>query len=211
MSVIYNGEHGICFWKKSLQYDGYAIENPAFTWDDFHLIPLARPSVSIPKANYTLMTIPNTSKRLNITDFLPGGMTFESRSGEWGFYIDHDQWPDWTRSHYELEHFFNGSKMLVSLDDESDDIYEGRISLTNYEAGESYSQVTIAYDLDADPITDRDDVYFRVRFLGYDGAILQEDLIKNNETPYYRYLPTYNWSPALDKATRNVDYKAVFR
>ena len=178
---------------------------------NFHLIPQSRPSVSIPKANYTLVTIPNSSKRLNITEYIPGGMTFESRTGEWVFYIDHNQWSNWTASHYELEQYFNGAKMLVSLDDESDDIYEGRISLTNYEAGEDYSQVSIGYDLDSDPITDYEGVYYRVRFLGYSGEILQEDLLRYNEIPYYRYLPTYNWSPALDKVTRNVDYKAVFR
>ena len=211
MGVSYNGEHSICFWKKTLQYDGYNLDNPTFTWDMFHLIPQSRPSVSIPKPNYTIVTIPNSSKRVNITEFLPGGMTFESRVGEWLFYIDHNQWPDWTRSHYELEQYFNGSKMLVSLDDDSDDIYEGRIHLSNYEAGENYSQVTIAYDLDADPISDYTGIYFRVRFLGYGGEILQEDLLSHNEIPYYRYLPTYNWSPALDRTTRNVDYKAILR
>ena len=211
MGVTYNGEHSICFWKKTLQYDGYNLDNPTFTWDTFHLIPQSRPSVSIPKPNYTIVTIPNSSKRLNITEFLPGGMTFESRVGEWIFYIDHNQWPDWTRSHYELERYFNGSKMLVSLDDDSDDIYEGRIHLSNYEASENYSQVTIAYDLDADPISDYTGIYFRVRFLGYGGEILQEDLVSHNEIPYYRYLPTYNWSPALDRTTRNVDYRAVLR
>lgn len=219
MSVVHNGVHSICFWKKTYDSGGtYFIGNPRFTWDDFHLIPNARPAISIPKVNYTIATIPNSNKRINITSYLTGGMTYESRTGEWQFCIDHNSWPDWTEAHYDIEEYFNGSKMLVTLDDGRADVYEGRVWLSGYEAGDSYSTVTIAYDLDAEPISDYSDMNFRVRFIGLNGRILQNDRLPYNDTPYFRgSIPTYShlkfrrWRPTLDKVTRNVDYIAEYR
>lgn len=206
MDVVYNGQHSICFWKKTFDGAEYDIDDPMFTWDDFHLIPSSRPSISIPKANYSMAIIPNSNKRINITDYLLGGLTFDSRTGEWQFYIDHNQWPDWTSAHYDLEEYFNGSKMLVSLDDGTDGIYEGRVSLTAYDPGENYSTVTIGYDLDAKPITDFTGVLYRIRFIDSTGNILQNDRLAYNDIPYFRGSGSPIWSPAVDKAITNVDY-----
>ena len=211
MSVLYNGEHEICFWKKTLIDLKYDIDDPMFTWEDFHLIPVSRPSVSVPKANYTMATVPNTSKRLNITDNLLGGLTLDSRVGEWQFYIDHEQWKDWVTTHHDLEEYFNGSKMLISLDDKTETIYEGRVSLSAYEANKDYSSVTISYDLDAEPITDYNDIYYRIRFKSSAGAVLQEDRLKYNDVPTFRKGGSYRWSPAVNRVTTNVDYIAVNR
>ena len=136
-------------------------------------------------------------------------MTYESRNGEWQFYIDHDQWPDWINAHYDLEENFNGSRMLVSLDDETSDIYEGRVRLTAYDSGDSYSTVTIGYDLDADPITDFTNVMFRIRFIGPTGNILQNDRLAYNAIPYFRGSGSPSWTPAVNKVTTNVDYHMV--
>ena len=217
MSTHYFGEHEICFWKKEFYNNTYRINTPKFTWTDFHLIPESRPSISIPKANYTIAQIPNSNNRVNITDYMPGGQTFESRTGEWRFYIDHDQWPSWTSSHYDLDEYFNGSKMLVLLNNQND-IYEGRIILSSYEVNDNYSRVSIEYDLDAKPITDFENVLFRIRFIGIHNEVLQENLLSYNDAPYYYgslnndgNLRFVNWDPVIKKVTQNVDYHAIYR
>lgn len=218
MSIAYNGKHEICFWKENYTGTGYYIENPKFTWVDFHLVPLSRPSVSAPKPNFVITSIPNSSSRINITDYMPGGLTYESRSGEWQFVIDHDQWSNWTTTHYELGEYFNGSKMLVSLDDNRSYIYEGRVNLSGFESGDAYSTVTIAYDFDADPISDFSDIRFRVRFMSQYGQIFKEELMTYNSTPYYYGtvpseggLRFKRWQPYINKVTRNIDYIAEYR
>ncbi len=217
MVTYYNGDHEICFWKKELVGNAYKVNSPKFTWSDFHLIPVSRPSVSIPKVNYVVVQVPNSSKRLNITEYIPGGIAFESRSGEWQFYIDHNVERDWVAIHYDLAEYFNGTKMFASLENDNS-IYEGRVYLSAYDAEETYSSVTISYDFDAEPIEVFDDIHFRIRFMSSHKTVLQEDLMLYNDTPFFRgtvanegTLQFKNWSPAVNKVTKNVDYYPVYR
>lgn len=178
MSAKYYEEHDISFWKKVFDGSEYTIENPKFAWSDWGLIPTSRPYISTPKANYTLTQIPNSSTRLNITDFMPGGMTFESRTGEWQFAIDHTKelWKNWYDGYYKIEEYFHGSRMLVSLNDDAEKIYEGRITVSAYDPRDYYSTVTLQYDLDVMPIDEEQkrDMTFRIRTIGYDGYITKE-------------------------------------
>ena len=227
MSVFYNGEHQICFWRKVFKktifiYDDerYTIENPKFSWDDFHLIPLTRPFIAESKPNYSVVQIPNSSKRLNITNNMAGGLTYESRTGEWEFAIDHDQWGDWVVSHHTLEEYFNGSKMLVALNDDPTKIYEGRIILKDYEAEKSYSKIKMAYDLDSGQLasTDLANVMFRVQFLDKRNNVLQKNLLSYGSAPYYSGAIPYEygmvfdrWFPSLIGVNGNVDYIPIYK
>ena len=226
MSVKYYEEHDICFWKKSFTGSGYNIDFPKFAWEDFGLIPISRPYISTPKANYTLVQIPNSSSKLNITDYMPGGMTYESRTGEWQFAIDHTKelWKNWYTGYYEVEEYFHGSRMLVCLNDDPENVYEGRISISSYDPGESYSKVTLSYDLDAMSIeeTEKNGMYFRIRTIGYTGVVTKEQYQPygtriidggNYGRPYL--LPSgavfSKWDPATPfTVNRNVDIYAKY-
>ena len=216
MNGIYNGKHEICFWKKEFNGNEYAVGEPKFTWTDFNLIPFSRPSISIPKVNYIVIQIPNSNKRLNITEYIPGGGKFENRTGEWQFYIgDNDS--EWPEKYSDLIEYFNGSRMLVSLDN-TKDIYEGRIYLSGYEPGDDYSSITLTYDLDSEPIAEFDDILFRIRFMNSSGLVLQEERLSYNDTPYFKgEAPAEgnrrfkNWRPAVKQVKKNVDYYPVYR
>lgn len=226
MSIRYYKEHDICFWKKSFSGSGYNIDFPKFAWEDFGLIPLSRPYISTPKANYTLVQIPNSSSRLNITDYMPGGMTYESRTGEWQFAIDHTKelWKNWYTGYYEVEDYFHGSRMLISLNDDSEKIYEGRIVVSAYEPGESYSKVMLSYDLDATEISDseKSDLMFRIRTIGYTGVVTKEQFLVYGSTIVdgYNYSRPYllppgavfsKWDPATPfTVKRNADIYAKY-
>ena len=175
MSIKYYEEHDVCFWKKELGSNGYSIDKPTFAWSDWGLIPNSRPYISTPKANYTLAQVPNSSNRLNITNFMPGGMTYESRAGEWQFAIDHTKelWKNWYEGYYKIEEYFHGSRFLVSLNDDPEKIYQGRISISAYDPGENYSTVTLNYDLDAMPIeeSEKTGMIFRLRTMTYTGTV----------------------------------------
>lgn len=178
MSIKYHEEHDVCFWKKTFGGGDYSIEKPTFAWQDWGLIPNSRPYISTPKANYTIAQVPDSSNRINITEYMPGGMTYESRTGEWQFAIDHtnELWKDWYKGYYEIENYFHGNRFLVSLNDDPEKIYEGRIAISSYEAGDNYSSVTLSYDLDAMPIdeSEKTGMIFRIRTIGYSGYITKE-------------------------------------
>lgn len=224
MSIAYNGEHGISFWRKSfidstfVIGDRYATENPKFSWDDFHLIPLERPFIASSKPNHAIVPAPNSSKRFLVTDYLSGGLTYESRTGTWDFALDHDQWGNWVTAHQAIEEYFNGSRMLVALNDDPTKIFEGRTMLKDYSPGDDYSTVKIGYDLEADPITVFDNILFRIRFLGRNGNVLQTKLRFYGDAAYYTgTVPQISgmvfdrWTPSPVSVAGNMDYKAVYK
>ena len=226
MSIKYMEEHDICFWKRELGGSSYTTGQPKFAWHDWGLIPTSRPYVSTPKANYTIAQVPNSSNRFDITNYLPGGMTYESRTGEWQFAIDHtkDLWKNWFDGYYEIEKYFHGSKMYVSLNDDSENIYEGRITVSAYDPGDSYSTVTLSYDLDAMPIdeSEKTNMYFRIRTIGYTGVVTKEQYQPYGATIVdgYNYSRPYlippgsifsKWDPATPfTVNKNVDIYAKY-
>ena len=227
MSVRYMEEHDICFWKKEVDGSGYSsISHPSFAWHDWGLIPTSRPYVSTPKANYTLTQIPNSSNRLDITNYMPGGMTYESREGEWQFAIDHTHkiWKNWYEGYYKIEDFFHGARMLVSLNDDPEKVYDGRIRVSTYEPGDYHSAVTLSYNFDAMPIDENEmkKLIYRVRTIGYTGVITKEQYQsygttivdgKNYDRPYL--LPPgavfSKWDPATPFSVKhNTDIYAKY-
>ncbi len=227
MSIKYIEEHDICFWLPDFDTGDWL--NPYSCYYDFGLIPTSRPFISIPKVNYTLTQIPNSSIRLNITDYMPGGMTYESRTGEWQFAIDHTRQTktkkDWIHVYYELEKRLHGAKVYVALNDDPKKIYRGRINISSYDPGDYYSTVTINYDLDAMPIDIQDiedemPIYFIVRWLDYKGNVIREDHCRAGEYPAIPSANRYNiyptnavangWDPSVKAVTSNVTYRPKY-
>lgn len=228
MSIKYIEEHDVCFWKKTFGSDGYTVENPTFAWDDWGLIPTSRPYISVPKANYVLAQIPNSSNRINITNFMPGGMTYESRTGEWQFAIDHTKklWKNWYDGYYAIEKYFHGSKMIVSLNEDQTKLYDGRISISAYDPGDNYSTITLSYDFDAMPLDDTTisnlGMMFRVRYFDYNGKVIFTDYAEIN-TFYgagYGYVDgkkavpkgsTFSgWTPSAREIDGNTDFRPKY-
>ena len=213
MSVTYNGEHQICFWKVTRS----GIENPKFSRDDLNLIPQSRPYISVPKANYSIVCIPHSSGRINITDSLPGGMTYESRAGTWEFNVDHNAFANWTKSYDSYAEYFHGSRMYVSLNDDPTKIFVGRIKISSYESGENYSAITLSYDLDAMP-AEGVSLPFRIRFFGSDGRVIKNEIHYSGDLPYCS--PPVNhtssdaafagWKPTVTAVEGNMDYHPVY-
>lgn len=168
MFINYNGTHSITFWKaddeNKVSYHSY---------EDFGLIPQQRPYFGIPTANYQIVGIPNSSDRINITDTLPGGLTFGPIQGEWSFFIDHEKWSDWATSKQKISDFFNGKRLIVRLDEMPDEFYEGRFSISKYEPGAVATTVGIKYDLDYAPIefTPGEDSNDAIRLINSDNKL----------------------------------------
>lgn len=149
----YEGDHDIRFWKYVRSGNSVSLENnPKRAWSTFGLIPSTRPSVVLPTVNYSIVQIPGTNSRLDITEYLPGGKTYNNRSGSWSFAApvtpDYENWKD---RYHDIQEYFDGSRFVVELMDDPGVYYEGRLSASNYEPGSNYSTVTINYDLD--PLT----------------------------------------------------------
>lgn len=152
---VYNAEHDIRFWKYVKSGSSWVRSNSAKrAWSHFGLIPLTRPQIVLPTVNYSIVQIPGTNERFDLTDYLPGGKTYNNRSGSWTFAAPvTPDYGSWEERYHALKDYFDGSRFVVELMDNEDVYYEGRISVSNYEPGSNYSTVTINYDLDANSRT----------------------------------------------------------
>lgn len=142
MDLDYSGKHTINFYKS---IDGTTYKRNS--WKDFHLVPEKRPSIKYPEPNLMFVTLPGTSKRLDITDYHTGGLTFGARTGSWTFYIEHENFAEWPIAPTLIKNFLNGRQMYVSLSDEPSLYYSGVLYVGDYKPGESFSEITINYEL----------------------------------------------------------------
>ena len=121
------------------------------TWMDFHLIPSERPTVTIPSANTKLINIPGKKDPLDFTTYLTGHETYANRTGSWSFYTDNDYVENnlggWVAFDKRLRSIFNGRVSKIILRDSPAYFYAGELSVGQWNTGQSFSTVTISYNL----------------------------------------------------------------
>lgn len=161
MTIQYDGVHSINLWN-----GGSSTRKN--TWQDFHLIPKSRPYIQIPEPNVTIVDIPGTSKRIDITEYIDPRLTFGKRIGDWEFIIAHDAWNSWSESYNALIDYIHGGDIVVSLSDDSDYYYSGVLTISNYAPERDYSSITIHYELGAEPVVGPDGFY-PIKFLLQNG------------------------------------------
>ena len=139
MSIVYNGAHSV-----NINVTGEGGYN---TWKQFALIPASRPFISRAAPNVNLVPLPGTSKFLDFTDNQPGGLNFNQRTGEWKFIVDYGRWANWYDALNYITEKIQGKSVTVTLDDDPDFVYTGRVSVSDYSADSDYSTITISYTL----------------------------------------------------------------
>lgn len=151
MSIVYNKTH-------TIEINGYN------TWTDWHLVPVSRPYIALAEPNIHTVQIAGTSKFVDLTDVLPGGLTFGQRTGSWEFYIDYDYWPDWSYAYNTIADSVHGRTITVRLADDPTRQYNGRVTVA-YSTGEDHSRIVLnyslypTYEINTDPFNEPSDSY----------------------------------------------------
>ena len=118
------------------------------TWDDWKLIPLSRPVVNPPDVYTKYVEIPGYDGSVDLTELLTGRPTYARRTGDWQFIVTHDyDGYDWQTVYSSIMNHLHGEEMEVRLEDDPDYFYTGRLSVSDWKSGNSYSTITISYEL----------------------------------------------------------------
>lgn len=129
----------------------FETENYYDTWDDFHLIPTARPILSLPTPNTKFVSIPGRKDPIDLTEYLTGHSTFGNRTGSWSFFTDVDyveqRLGGWIAFDKRLRSLFHGHVGKIVLLDDPSYFYTGELTIGQWQTGEDRSTVTISYDL----------------------------------------------------------------
>lgn len=135
--MYYDGAHSVTF--ESL--DGEVRKN---TWDDWYLIPMSRPTMSIPGAQNKFVEIPGMDGSYDISDYLRDDTAFTDRSGSFEFVVDNEH-ADWLTIYRDIITFLHGQRFRMILQDDPDWYYEGRFTMGEWKSEPARSQVTISY------------------------------------------------------------------
>lgn len=118
------------------------------TWNDWFLIPTAKPVVALPGVTTNYVTIPGREDPIDLTTYLTGKVVKGQRSGSFDFYVDN------SRSGYDPERiredilsYLHGEKLKMILEDEPRYYYEGRFTFNNWTPDPNWSKVSIGYQL----------------------------------------------------------------
>lgn len=129
----------------------FETENYYDTWDDFHLIPTARPILSLPTPNTKFVSIPGRKDPIDLTEYLTGHSTFGNRTGSWSFFTDVDyveqRLGGWVTFDKRLRSLFHGHVGKIVLLDDPSYFYTGELTMGQWQTGDDRSTVTISYDL----------------------------------------------------------------
>lgn len=148
MSVSYYNAHSITFIKGG--GSGSTPGSYKRSWYDFKMIPAKNPSVSPATPNTKIVTIPGMNGGLDITSYVPGGLTFSRRTGQWDFYVDISKWSSWSVAKSTIEDYLNGQYCYVVLEDDYSHCWAGRLAVTDWSNESDYPKITISYDFEYD-------------------------------------------------------------
>lgn len=136
------------------------------TWDDWKLVAAERPFIAPPTPKTNMVDIPGASSQLDFSEELTGYPTYGNRTGSIEFTItdQYDSYQEmrWKRKYSEIMTYISGRHLQMVLEDDPDYYYEGRFSVESYKPGssasESYSKITINYDVGPYKWTIRDSI-----------------------------------------------------
>jgi hypothetical protein len=97
-----------------------------------------------PKTNY--VDIPGGNGTLDLSEALTGFPVFNDRTGTFQFRVMNG-YKKWHERYSEIMSYLHGRRMRAVLADDPDWFYEGRFSVDGWDSGDTWSVVTIGYNV----------------------------------------------------------------
>ena len=123
------------------------------TFENLGLVPAERPDVIPPEVKTQYVDLPASDGVLDYTELLLGKTPFGRRQGSWRFYTDEFKMRSlnftWHSLYQYLLENLHGVECEVSLDDDQDYYYKGRVSINQWRSSAYFSEIVIDYNCDS--------------------------------------------------------------
>lgn len=116
------------------------------TWNDWHLIPSTRPSVSPPQPRINLVELPGVNGAIDLSEYFNEEITYSNRTGSWEFIVANGYDP-WDIVYSKILTYLQGQRKVCILEDDKANFYEGRFSVSEWKSDPKYSLITIDYSI----------------------------------------------------------------
>lgn len=134
--------------KLKLKDEGFgATINGKHTFRDYGLVVGNNDVVGEPAVRTNYVSVPGTSKRIDLTESLTGRVEYESRilKFQFGLKLPIFKWASYMRS---LLLKYHGKKVKVVLDSEPEYYFEGRAEISDYDRSRELGTFTMTVDCD---------------------------------------------------------------
>lgn len=124
------------------------------TWDDWHIVPVSRPVISVPAIKTRTVDIPGGMGGIDLTDTLTGFPLYDNRTGDLEFIVVNDYselvktHEEWFAIYSKIMKYLHGKRLKMFLEDDPDYYYAGRFSVNEWKSNSYYSTVVISYDVE---------------------------------------------------------------
>ena len=112
------------------------------TWDNWHLIPTAKPSFPVPEPRTNYVDIPGKDGSIDMTTYLTGDVSYSDRSAAFEF-IALDTENDWESRCTDISNFLHGKTIQIILEDDPFYYYEGRAVLEEKKTDGQFPMIKI--------------------------------------------------------------------
>lgn len=121
---------------QGVTYDG------KHTYWDWGLLLREHPVVSPPVPKTKLVEVPGSDGHIDLSEVLTGQIHYEMREITCKFTMmaARDRWPS---LYSEILNFLHGKRMKITLDNEQDFYYTGRVEISEWNPGQTVAELTI--------------------------------------------------------------------
>ncbi len=116
------------------------------SWDEWHMIPTARPSIVTPAMVENTVDVPGMNGSLDLSEALTGYPLYENRSGSITFMFLNG-FGNWVERKDSIMSKLHGKYMKLTLSDDPNYYYEGRITCGDWSTNKDMSSIDINYNV----------------------------------------------------------------
>lgn len=113
------------------------------TWDNWRLIPTAKPTFDNPEPQFKYVDIPGRNGSIDLSTYLTGDIRYSDRTGSFEFSAV-DTSEDWDVRCNEISKFLDGQILKIYLEDDPLYYYEGRVTMKK-NSSSKYPTITFNY------------------------------------------------------------------
>ena len=122
----------------------------------WHMYPATELNMAPPEPKFIYEDTPGVDGSLDVTEDTADRVLYNDRNGEWEFYITNkpldvpniDDTISWAQMQSDLSNFLHGQKVKITLADDPNYYYLGRLNISGFDPNKHYQHVTIEYQAD---------------------------------------------------------------
>ena len=122
----------------------------------WHMYPATELNMAPPEPKFIYEDTPGVDGSLDVSEDTADRVLYNDRNGEWEFYITNkpldvpniDDTISWAQMQSDLSNFLHGQKVKITLADDPNYYYLGRLNISGFDPNKHYQHVTIEYQVE---------------------------------------------------------------